>query len=67
MEAPLGTATDRFQYGYDRNDNALFRNNIVNTNFGKLYHASGAGNGYDNLRRPRGSLLTQVESFREFS
>jgi RHS repeat-associated protein len=44
-----GAPTDRFQYGYDRNSNVLFRNNLVNTAFGELYHASGAGNGYDQL------------------
>src|SRR5258708_39315833 len=44
-----GTHTDRFQYGYDRDSNTLYRNNLVNTAFGELYHASGAGNGYDNL------------------
>jgi len=51
-----GTPTDRFQYGYDRNSNALFRNNLVNTAFGELYHASGAGNGYDNLNQLSGFL-----------
>jgi hypothetical protein len=29
----------------------LFRNNLVNTAFGELYHASGAGNGYDQLNQ----------------
>src|SRR5258707_10634213 len=51
-----GTHTDRFQYGYDRNSNALYRNNLVNTAFGELYHASGAGNGYDNLNQLSGFL-----------
>src|SRR5258707_10162881 len=51
-----GTHTHRFQYGYDRNSNALFRNNLVNTAFGELYHASGAGNGYDNLNQLSGFL-----------
>jgi RHS repeat-associated protein len=46
-----GTATDRFQYVYDRDGNALARNNLVNTAFGELYHVSGAGNGYDNLNQ----------------
>jgi RHS repeat-associated protein len=45
--------TDRFQYGYDRNSNALYRNNIVNTNFGELYHVSGA-QGLDGLNRQTG-------------
>jgi RHS repeat-associated protein len=51
-----GTHTDRFQYGYDRNSNALYRNNLVNTAFGELYHASGAANGYDNLNQLSGFL-----------
>jgi len=51
-----GTHTDRFQYGYDRDSNALYRNNLVNTAFGELYHASGAGNGYDNLNQLSGFL-----------
>jgi RHS repeat-associated protein len=46
-----GTATDRFQYGYDRDGNALYRDNKVNAAFGELYHASGAGNGYDGLNQ----------------
>jgi RHS repeat-associated protein len=49
LQTGSGTATDRFQYGYDRDGNALYRNNLVNTAFGELYHASGAGQGYDNL------------------
>jgi RHS repeat-associated protein len=50
------TSTDDFQYGYDRDSNALYRNNLVNTAFGELYHASGAGNGYDNLNQLSGFL-----------
>jgi RHS repeat-associated protein len=46
-----GTATDRFQYGYDRDGNPQYRNNLVNTAFGELYHASGAGNAYDNFNQ----------------
>ena len=49
--ASTGVATDRFQYGYDQNSNVMFRNNLVNTSFGELYHASGAGNGYDGLNQ----------------
>jgi RHS repeat-associated protein len=49
-----GVATDRFQYGYDRDNNRLYRNNLVNTAFGELYHASGAGYGYDNLNQLTG-------------
>src|SRR5439155_20779322 len=51
-----GSHTDRFQYGYDRDSNALYRNNLVNTAFGELYHANGASNGYDNLNQLSGFL-----------
>jgi YD repeat-containing protein len=33
--------TDRFKYGYDRDNNRVYRTNEVNANFGELYHASG--------------------------
>jgi RHS repeat-associated protein len=46
-----GTATDRFQYGYDRDSNVLYRDNLVNSSFGELYHANGSGNGYDQLNQ----------------
>ncbi len=58
-----GTAIERLQYGYDRDGNVLFQNNLVNTAFGELYHANGA-NGYDNLNRltnfARGVLSASV-------
>jgi RHS repeat-associated protein len=56
INTSTSTATDRIQYGYDRDSNALYRNNLVNTAFGELYHASGAGNGYDNLNQLSGFL-----------
>src|SRR5262249_10619093 len=31
------SSTDRFQYGYDADGNALYRNNTVNAAFGELY------------------------------
>jgi RHS repeat-associated protein len=31
------TSTDRFQYGYDRDSDLLWRNNLVNAGFGELY------------------------------
>jgi RHS repeat-associated protein len=37
LETSSGTATDRFQYGYDRDSNRLYRDNLVNTAFGELY------------------------------
>jgi hypothetical protein len=45
------SSTDDFQYGYDRDSNVQYRNNLVNTAFGELYHASGAGLGYNNLNQ----------------
>jgi YD repeat-containing protein len=53
---------DRYQYGYDRDSNPLYRDNLVNPAFGELYHAAGAGNGYDSLGQmtafERGTLNT---------
>jgi RHS repeat-associated protein len=46
-----GTATDRFQYGYDQDGNVLYKSNLVNTAFSELYHANGASNGYDGLNQ----------------
>jgi RHS repeat-associated protein len=43
--------TDRFRYGYDRDGNPLYRDNLVYSAFGELYHANGAGNGYDNFNQ----------------
>jgi len=36
-----GTSVVRFQYGYDRNSNALFRDDLVNASFGELYSYDG--------------------------
>ncbi|MEI8194631.1 MAG: RHS repeat-associated core domain-containing protein [Phycisphaerae bacterium] len=43
-----GVSTDRFQYGYDRNGNVLYKNNIVNLADSELYHANSANSGDDN-------------------
>jgi RHS repeat-associated protein len=36
-----GTSVDRYQYGYDRNSNRTFRDNVVNTEFGEVYSYDG--------------------------
>ena len=41
IKTSSGTATDRFQYGYDRDANRLYRDNLVNTAFGELYSYDG--------------------------
>jgi len=46
-----GQATDRFQYGYDRDGNVLYKNNILSSAHSELYHADGASAGYDLLNR----------------
>jgi RHS repeat-associated protein len=46
-----GSHTDRFQYGYDRDGNRLFRKNLVDAAFSELYHANGATAGYDQLNQ----------------
>ncbi|MFL5241992.1 MAG: RHS repeat domain-containing protein [Gemmataceae bacterium] len=56
IKTNTGTATDRFKYGYDRDSNALYRDNLVNSAFGQLYHVNGASNGYDNLNQLSGFL-----------
>src|SRR5207248_11205785 len=43
--ASTGAATNRFQYGYDRDGNVLYKKNVVNTAMSELYHANGAANG----------------------
>src|SRR5262245_42170766 len=48
---PTPTITDEFKYGYDRDSNRLYRDNLVNSAFGELYHANGASNGYDSLNQ----------------
>jgi YD repeat-containing protein len=60
-----GTATDRFQYAYDRDGNPLFRDNLVNSAFGELYHASGVANSYDALNRMPDFARGQLNSTRD--
>ena len=53
--------TDRFQLGYDRDGNVLYKNNLVNSAFSELYHASSTSAGdsnsaYDSLDRLTGFL-----------
>jgi hypothetical protein len=52
----LGTTTDQFQYGYDRNSNVLYRNNMIHSTYSELYHANGVGEStaYDSLNRLTG-------------
>jgi hypothetical protein len=38
---------DRFQYGYDRNGNRQYRDNLVHGDFSELYHAGGVVDTYD--------------------
>jgi RHS repeat-associated protein len=45
------SSTDDFQYGYDQEGNALYKNNTLNSSFSELYHVSGSGNGYDGLNQ----------------
>jgi RHS repeat-associated protein len=61
-------ATDRFQYGYDRDGNALHKNNLFLSSLSELYQPSGAGesSAYDNLNRltnfARGALSGSLNS-----
>src|SRR5262249_33117806 len=38
-------------YGYDRDSNRLYRDNLASSSFGELYHANGPSNGYDPLNQ----------------
>lgn len=44
----INSPTDRFQYGYDRDSNPLYKNNLVSGTFSELYHANAASSGDDN-------------------
>jgi RHS repeat-associated protein len=44
LKTSTGTATDRLQYGYDRDGNRTYRDNLVNAAFGEVYS-------YDNLNQ----------------
>jgi YD repeat-containing protein len=48
MTTSSGTALDRFQYGYDRDGNSLYKDNRVEDSVSELYHANSA---YDKLNR----------------
>jgi len=59
INTATSTATDRFQYGYDRDGNVLYKNNLVKSSFSELYHANSSASGdnntaYDNLNRITG-------------
>jgi RHS repeat-associated protein len=67
-----GVSTDRFQYGYDRDGNVLFKNNLMDSTFSELYHANASASGddntaYDNLNRlvafQRGTLSVSGGSY----
>src|SRR6185312_550840 len=56
VNTSTGVSTDRFQYGYDRNSNVLYKNNLVNSSYSELYHANSTSSGdnnsaYDPLNR----------------
>jgi RHS repeat-associated protein len=48
LNTGTSTSTDHFQYGYDRNGNVLYKNNLVNSAFSELYHANSSTTGDDN-------------------
>ncbi len=41
LNPTTGTATDRFQYGYDSVGNTTYRDNLINSTFGELYTYDG--------------------------
>ena len=46
--ASSSTSTDRFQYGYDRASQVLYKNNLVAPTQSELYHASSTASGDNN-------------------
>ena len=59
VNTSTGVSTDRFQFAYDRNSNALYENNLLNSSFSELFHANSAASGddataYDGLNRLTG-------------
>jgi RHS repeat-associated protein len=49
MVSSTGTTNDRYQYGFDRDGNVLYRSNLSNHSMDELNHANGSSNGYDSL------------------
>jgi len=47
VSAPT-SPTDRFQYGYDRDSNVLYKNNLVKSTFSELYHSNSTAPGDNN-------------------
>jgi RHS repeat-associated protein len=60
-------AIDDFQYGYDRDSNVLYKNDLLNSSFSELYHVSSAASGdnnsaYDPLNRLTGFIRGTLSS-----
>ncbi len=67
VNTATSTSTDHFAYGYDRNGNVLYKNNLVNGSFSELYHASSVTTGdsntaYDPLNRLTGFVRGTLSS-----
>jgi RHS repeat-associated protein len=67
LNTSTGATLDRIQYGYDRDGNTLYANNLVNGTFSELYHTNSTTSGdsnaaYDSLSRitsfSRGTLTS---------
>jgi RHS repeat-associated protein len=59
VNTATSVSTDDFQYGYDRDGNVLYKNNILNSSESELYHANSVTSGdnnaaYDPLNRLTG-------------
>jgi hypothetical protein len=67
ITSTVNNMIDRTQYGYDRNSNMLFKQNLTNTAFGELYHANAAASNasYDGFNQmtafARGTLSASVQ------
>lgn len=58
LNTSTGVTVDRLQYGYDRDGNVLYSDNLVNASFSELYHANSATSGDDNSAYDQLNRLT---------
>ena len=56
-----GVSTDDFQYGYDRDGNVLYKNNLLDSSESELYHANSTTTGDDNSAYDPLNRLTGFE------